>query len=133
MAKPDDTLDQEVRWQVYDHTMRTGAPPLAQDVAAALRQDAGAIRGSLARLGAAHILVLQPAEHLRLAREAVDRSLISGKMFGHHLDRHRTLQAQLHAVIDCPHGATTEQSIETQGVGLPTDERIVSGRGHVPV
>ena len=56
----DDTLDQQVRWQVYDRTMRTGTPPLAQQVATALQHDAGAIRKSLARLGAAHILVLQP-------------------------------------------------------------------------
>lgn len=60
MNESTETLDQQVRWQVYDQTMRTGAPPFSHELAAALHCSLEAIRGSLARLGAAHILVLQP-------------------------------------------------------------------------
>lgn len=55
-----ETLDRRVRWHVYDQTMRTGVPPLSHQIATALKLEDGAVVASLARLGAAHILVLQP-------------------------------------------------------------------------
>ena len=55
-----ETLDQRVRWQVYDHTMRSGIPPLSHEIATALALPLDEVFASLGRLGAAHILVLQP-------------------------------------------------------------------------
>ena len=60
MSESLEALDRRVRWHVYDQTMRTGVPPLSHQIATALKLDGGAAVESLVRLGAAHILVLQP-------------------------------------------------------------------------
>ena len=55
-----DAIDRQVRREVYDFTMGSGSPPHASQLAQALSLDHQQIRESLARLAAAHILVLQP-------------------------------------------------------------------------
>lgn len=52
--------DDEVRWQVYDVTMREGAPPLKVRLAELLGASADDVAASLRRLADAHMLVLQP-------------------------------------------------------------------------
>ena len=54
-----ESLDQSVRWHVYDMTMRSGSPPHSREVAAVTGVAATAILESFRRLGDAHILVLQ--------------------------------------------------------------------------
>lgn len=52
-------LDRQVRWHVYDSTMRSGVPPTAARLAAEIGLAADHVRLSFERLAAAHILVLQ--------------------------------------------------------------------------
>jgi hypothetical protein len=56
---PDD-LDKRVRQAVYDFTLRRGTPPHSSQVGEALSLNRQEVRDSFARLGAAHVLVLQP-------------------------------------------------------------------------
>ena len=53
-------VDRRVRWQVYDATMREGAPPRKAGLAEAVDMDAAEVAASLQRLAAARMLVLQP-------------------------------------------------------------------------
>ena len=55
-----DDLDKRVRAEVYDATMRRGAPPRSSEVAEALKLDQRRVRDSFMRLAEAHVLVLQP-------------------------------------------------------------------------
>jgi hypothetical protein len=55
-----DDLDKRVRAEVYDATMRRGAPPRSSEVAKALGTDQKNVRESFARLASAHVIVLQP-------------------------------------------------------------------------
>jgi hypothetical protein len=59
--------DARVRAAVYDATLRSGRPPLAEEVAAQMNVDAGAVRESFARLAAAHVIVLQPNGEILMA------------------------------------------------------------------
>lgn len=52
-------FDQQVRWHVYDATMRDGVPPSSDAIAKAMRADRADVNASLRRLADAHILVLQ--------------------------------------------------------------------------
>lgn len=60
-------LDQRVRWQVYDVAMRSGTPPLADDVASKLAISTAEVRKSFERLASAHMLVLQPDGEILMA------------------------------------------------------------------
>jgi hypothetical protein len=60
MQETADDLDKRVRAEVYDFTMRRGAPPRLSDVAAALKLDQQRVRESFKRLADAHVIVLQP-------------------------------------------------------------------------
>jgi alkylmercury lyase-like protein len=59
--------DARVRAAIYDATMRTGRPPLAADLASALKIDAAEVRESLQRLATARALVLQPSGEILMA------------------------------------------------------------------
>ena len=52
--------DDETRWHVYDITMREGAPPSKSRLATLLHASEADVAGSLQRLSAARMLVLQP-------------------------------------------------------------------------
>ena len=54
------TLDTRVRAQVYDFTMRTGAPPPSHEVARAMSLTRDAVLAAFRRLADAHVLVLKP-------------------------------------------------------------------------
>ncbi len=56
-----DELDRRVRLSVYDHFVRTGIAPEPDDTAKDVDASASAVRESLERLAAAHVLVLDPA------------------------------------------------------------------------
>ncbi len=60
-------LDQQVRWQVYDSTMRSGLPPSVAQVAAETGLAVDAVRESFERLATARILVLQEDEEILMA------------------------------------------------------------------
>jgi hypothetical protein len=55
-----DDLDKRVRREVYGFTLRRGTPPRVVQVGEALSLNHQRVRGSFARLAAAHVLVLQP-------------------------------------------------------------------------
>jgi hypothetical protein len=57
-------LDQRVRWQVYDVTMREGAPPLASRIASLLHLTMDDVRASLERLASGRMLVMRDGEIL---------------------------------------------------------------------
>jgi len=59
MTGRSENLDDSIRWQVYDTTMRGGTPPHSREVAAATGADSTAVLESFRRLAEAHILVLQ--------------------------------------------------------------------------
>lgn len=59
MTETNDQLDRDVRWQVYDVTMRTGIPPSSRQVAQSLHVEADDALATFRRLADAHILVLQ--------------------------------------------------------------------------
>ena len=52
-------IDQNVRFYVYDHTMREGLPPTTVETASALSYTRAEVRASFQRLTSGHILVLQ--------------------------------------------------------------------------
>src|ERR1700730_13252730 len=54
------SLDARVRAQVYEITMRTGAPPTSGEVARAMSLSGEAVLASFHRLADAHVLVLKP-------------------------------------------------------------------------
>jgi Alkylmercury lyase len=56
---PDD-LDRAVRLSVYGHFVRTGLAPAAEEIARQVSAADSAIRDSLERLAAGHVLVLDP-------------------------------------------------------------------------
>ncbi|MGZ4809040.1 MAG: organomercurial lyase [Thermoanaerobaculia bacterium] len=60
MEQDAENIDARVRAQVYDHTMRTGAPPTIASVAADLSMDRDRVATAFRRLADAHMLVLQP-------------------------------------------------------------------------
>jgi hypothetical protein len=60
MQNSADDLDKRVRAEVYEATMRRGAPPRSSEVAEALKLDQRRVRDSFRRLAEAHVLVLQP-------------------------------------------------------------------------
>jgi hypothetical protein len=53
-------IDARMRAQVYDDTMRTGAPPTIANVASEMSMDRDQVAAAFKRLADAHILVLQP-------------------------------------------------------------------------
>jgi len=55
-----DEVDRRVRWEVYDATMREGAPPRKAHLAEALAMEPAEVAASLQRLAAGRMLVLQP-------------------------------------------------------------------------
>ncbi len=55
-----EALDQTVRAYVYDVTMRSGVPPLAEEVARSVKVSLAAVFESFQRLASARVLVLQP-------------------------------------------------------------------------
>ena len=55
-----DQLDRRVRLSIYDHFVRTGVAPGPDDTARDVDSPASAVRESLERLAAAHVLVLDP-------------------------------------------------------------------------
>lgn len=57
-------VDEDVRWQVYDVTMREGAPPLAARLSASMNRPPAEISASLERLAASRMLVLRDGEVL---------------------------------------------------------------------
>jgi len=57
-------LDQRVRCQVYDVTMREGGPPLASRLATLMQMSLEDARASLQRLASARMLVMQEGEIL---------------------------------------------------------------------
>ena len=60
-------LDARVRVTVYDETMRSGFPPSGEILAAALGIRRDAVMGSLARLAAGKVLVLQDNGEILMA------------------------------------------------------------------
>jgi hypothetical protein len=54
------TLDIRVRAEVYDFTMRTGAPPTSAEVARGMALSGDDVRAAFRRLADAHVLVLKP-------------------------------------------------------------------------
>ena len=54
-----DTFDREVRFHVYDQTMKTTASPTVAETAAALSTAPAEVQASFQRLADAHMLVLQ--------------------------------------------------------------------------
>lgn len=59
MSDEQTSLDQKVRYQVYDAVMRDGQIPAIRELVSMLSQPADKIKASVERLGAAHIFVLQ--------------------------------------------------------------------------
>jgi hypothetical protein len=57
-------MDEDVRWHVYDVTMREGAPPRASRLSTALDRPLSDIHAALERLAAARMLVLCDGEIL---------------------------------------------------------------------
>jgi Alkylmercury lyase len=57
-------MDDDVRWHVYDVTMREGAPPLASRLSESMNLPPSEIGASLERLAAARMLVLRDGEIL---------------------------------------------------------------------
>ena len=53
-------LDRQVRLSVYEHFVRTGVAPGPDDTARDVHASSSAVRESLERLAAAHVLVLDP-------------------------------------------------------------------------
>ncbi|GAC1398495.1 MAG: hypothetical protein NVSMB68_14210 [Thermoanaerobaculia bacterium] len=60
-------MDDEVRYVVYDVTMREGAPPRAARVAETLGITSDTVLESFRRLADAHMLVLQPGGEILMA------------------------------------------------------------------
>jgi hypothetical protein len=56
-----DDLDRAVRLSVYSHFVRTGLAPAAKEIAREVDAADSAVRDSLERLAAAHVLVLDPS------------------------------------------------------------------------
>ena len=53
-------LDNKVRLEIYRHFVDQGHPPVAAEVANALRESSAEIEGSFKRLADAHVIVLAP-------------------------------------------------------------------------
>ena len=57
-------MDEDVRWHVYDITMREGAPPLVSRLSETMNRPLDETRAALERLAAARMLVLRDGEIL---------------------------------------------------------------------
>jgi hypothetical protein len=57
-------MDEDVRWQIYDITMREGAPPRASRLSELMDRPQDEINAALERLAASRMLVLRDGEIL---------------------------------------------------------------------